>query len=447
MTARIKELRNFMTTAVDLNDTRTSNLRSRVDTINTFLLASEKLDGVIEDDVIPQGSFAHKTIIKPAADGEFDADVLVPMTDDEDWEPKKYTERLFAALEASARYKGKAVLRKRCVRLDYADGFHIDLVPFVTRSFELTYITHRTRNEFIRQEPPAFTKWFNDQHRNANGHLIRAVRLMKWLRNQSSSDVPSVVLTALMAERVHGFSGTSDYVNLPATFTTIATALSEYLDGLSSPPWVDDQIGQNLADRWTQSAFDRFKSQLRSWATKANAAMTADASESVDAWKKLFGDGYGAATTETATEALVLSASSKDVAPGEQDLTRDHDVSLGIDGKNTVRIVARSSATRSGRGRPRPLSARGNLVPIGRTLHFSVEDCTVEPPYFVFWKVRNDGPEATRRGMLRGEIAERGPRITESSNFSGSHWVQAWIVKDGVAIATDIQDVTIMPRA
>ena len=286
-----------------------------------------------------------------------------------------------------------------------------------------------------------------EQHRNANGHLIRAVRLMKWLRNQSSSDVPSVVLTALMAERVHGFSGTSDYVNLPATFTTIATALSEYLDGLASPPWVDDQIGQNLAARWTQSAFDRFKSQLRSWATKANTAMNATPADSVDAWKKLFGEEYGNAVTESAAEALALSATNREVAPGEQDLTRDHNILLQIDSRHKVRVVARSSSTRSGRGRPRPLSARGNLVPIGRTLHFSIEDCTIEPPYSVYWKVRNDGPEAIRRGSLRGEIADRGERITESSSFSGSHWVQAWIVQGGVAIATDFQDVTIMPRA
>ena len=86
-------------------------------------------------------------------------------------------------------------------------------------------------------------------------------------------------------------------------------------------------------------------------------------------------------------------------------------------------------------------------MPIGRTLHFSIEDCTVDPPYSVYWKVRNDGPEAIRLGSLRGEIANRGEQITETSSFSGSHWVQAWIVQRGVAIATDFQDVTIMPRA
>ena len=174
--------------------------------------------------------------------------------------------------------------------------------------------------------------------------------------------------------------------------------------------------------------------------------MEAPAADSVDAWKSLFGDEYGSTAATSTTDALTLSATTREIASGEQDLTRDHNILLGIDGRHTVRVVARSSATRSGRGRPRPLSARGNLVPIGRTLHFSIEECTVQPPYAVYWKVRNDGPEAIRRGMLRGEIAERGERIAETSDFSGSHWVQAWIVKAGVAVATGVQDVTIMPR-
>lgn len=33
--------------------------------------------------------------------------------------------------------------------------------------------------------------------------------------------------------------------------------------------------------------------------------------------------------------------------------------------------------------------------------------------------------------------------MTEHSSFAGNHWVQVWIVKNGIAAATDIQDVTI----
>lgn len=85
-------------------------------------------------------------------------------------------------------------------------------------------------------------------------------------------------------------------------------------------------------------------------------------------------------------------------------------------------------------------------MPIGRTLEFRVESCSVQEPYSVYWKVRNAGPEAASRNAFRGEIRQRGRVIRETSDFPGPHWVPAWIVKDGVAVATATQDVTIMAR-
>ena len=92
------------------------------------------------------------------------------------------------------------------------------------------------------------------------------------------------------------------------------------------------------------------------------------------------------------------------------------------------------------------MSATGNHVPIGRSLKFSVESCTVQPPYDVYWKVRNAGIEAVERKSLRGQITNGGDTRFENSQFPGNHWVQAWVVKNGVAVATDTQDVTITKK-
>lgn len=85
------------------------------------------------------------------------------------------------------------------------------------------------------------------------------------------------------------------------------------------------------------------------------------------------------------------------------------------------------------------------MVPIGRRLEFKVDACDVTGAQY-YWKVRNFGDEAVQRGMERGEISERGPRITETADFTGPHWVQVWAVKDGVAVATSRQEVTIVPK-
>ena len=451
MTARIREFNHFLRDHVNLNQARLDTLHSRVSSLDTALEESTILEDKLEGSLIPQGSFAHRTIIKPLSGNDFDADVLLPMAEQDEWEPKKYTLELKKALDAVPRYAEKTVLGKRCVTIDFANDFHIDVVPFIERADGLTYITHRTRNEFIRQDPTAFTDWFNQQNGTTNGHLVRVIRLVKWLRDRSSIDCPSVVLAALLAERVKSFAGIDNYGNIATTFTALVEDLRDYLELYSVPPWVDDRIGQNLADRLTQTGFDNLKSQLKRWARLAREALDAAASESVDKWKKLFGDSFGASSTNSAL-ALSASAAPKtptyehQMAPGELTITERFGYPVRRSAADTFRIVGRMSPTKKGRGRYRPLSANGNLVPIGRSLQFEIEGCTVQEPYDVYWKVRNAGPEAASRKAFRGEILKRGHQIQETSDFPGAHWVQAWIVKDGIAVATATQDVIIMSR-
>jgi hypothetical protein len=449
MTARIREFNVFLRDHVNLNPSRVDTLHSRVSSLDTALEESTLLEDKLEGSLIPQGSFAHRTIIKPLSGNDFDADVLLPMAEKDEWEPKKYTLELKKALDAVPRYAEKTVLGKRCVTIDFANDFHIDVVPFIERADGLTYITHRTRNEFIRQDPTAFTEWFNEQNNTTNGHLVRVTRLVKWLRDRSSIDCPSVVLTALLAERVKSFAGIDDYGNVATTFTALLEDLRDYLALHSVPPWVDDRIGQNLADRLTQTGFDNLKSQLKRWARLAREALDAAASESVDKWEKLFGDSFGAGSTSstlTSSSASAMPTYEHQMVPWELTITEQLGYPEHRTAADSFRIVAKMSPTKRGRGRYRPLSANGNFVPVGRDLRFEIDACTVQEPYDVYWKVRNAGPEAARRKAFRGEILKRGHLIHEASDFPGPHWVQAWIVKDGVAVATATQDVIIMSR-
>lgn len=451
MTARIREFNLFLRDHVNLNQSRIDTLHSRVSSLDTALEDSAILEDKLEGSLIPQGSFAHRTIIKPLSGNDFDADVLLPMTEQDEWEPKMYTVELKKALDAVPRYAEKTVLGKRCVTIQFANDFHVDVVPFIERTDGNTYITHRTRNEFIRQDPTAFTDWLNEQNSTTNGHLVRTIRLVKWLRDRSSIDCPSVVLAALLAGRVRSFAGIDGYGNVATTFTALLEDLRDYLELHSATPWVDDRIGQNLADRLTQTGFDNLKSQLNRWARLAREALDAESSESIDKWRELLGDTFGASNANSA-QALSASAAPATptyehrMVPGEMTITEQFGYPEQRSAADTFRIVARMSPTKKGRGRYRPLSANGNLVPIGRSLRFEIDGCTVQEPYDVYWKVRNAGPEAARRRAFRGEIIKRGNQIQETSDFPGTHWIQAWIVKDGVAVATATQDVIIMSR-
>ena len=90
-------------------------------------------------------------------------------------------------------------------------------------------------------------------------------------------------------------------------------------------------------------------------------------------------------------------------------------------------------------GRLRRRSKINRWLPFGRDLRFFVTDCSVPPPYDLYWKVRNVGPAAQRRKMERGEILlDAGlRRRDETTNFSGEHYVEAYVVKNRVCVARD----------
>ena len=85
-----------------------------------------------------------------------------------------------------------------------------------------------------------------------------------------------------------------------------------------------------------------------------------------------------------------------------------------------------------------------HLVP-GRKMVFEVETDTPEP-YDVKWKVRNVGPVAERRNCIRGAIIDSNSGLNkrkESADFDGPHFVECYIVKNGVVVARGRIDVPI----
>lgn len=454
MTARTREFNEFLRDHVNLNQGRVDTLQKRVSSLDGYMSDKSSLADILVGDVMPQGSFAHKTIIKPYSGIDFDADVLLPIEEQTDWTPKKYTLELKKALDASTNYAGKTVLGKRCVTIDYANDFHIDVVPFITCADGMTYITHRIENEFIRQDPVAFTNWIKSNARTTNGHLIRVTRLVKYLRDRSSIELPSVVLTALLVERLRSFASINDYPNVATTLTSLLEDLNNYIGWMSSPPFINDRVGGNLADRVTYTGFKNLQSQVKTWAGKARNALDAPSDESLGAWQKLFGSSFGSSSASSAARETVLADSvashidtyENTVAPGEQTLESAHGIVTRLDPTARIRVVGRFSPRTNGKGRPRLMASNGDHVPIGRKLTFTIEDCNVAGDYDVYWKVRNAGAEAARRRDFRGEIQKTGTMITEQSAFPGAHWVEAWVVKDGVAVATSRQDVTILHR-
>jgi hypothetical protein len=118
------------------------------------------------------------------------------------------------------------------------------------------------------------------------------------------------------------------------------------------------------------------------------------------------------------------------------------DLNIPIDLRHRVSMDAR--VKQSG-FRDFSLRQKGYPLRKGADLEFRITSCTVPEPFSVKWKVKNTGEDAARVGQLRGEINEDNGRFVrpEKTRYWGTHYVQCYVIKDGICVAADHIDVPI----
>jgi Second Messenger Oligonucleotide or Dinucleotide Synthetase domain len=155
----VGESKRFLVDEVNLNKSRIQTLTDRTDAIQSFLKGSGWAVKIIR--FSPQGSWAHKTIIKPPGDQAFDADLLVFVQPVTGWTAEDYVLTLRDVFRGSGTYKDKVYVHTRCVRLEYAGDFEIDVVPCVVNRAGGTYkyeVSNRIDDLFFTSFPNSSPK-------------------------------------------------------------------------------------------------------------------------------------------------------------------------------------------------------------------------------------------------------------------------------------------------
>jgi len=288
--------------AVNINRDRLDQLAAHERAI-TDSLRTDPSFGPLLENVIRQGSWAHRTIIRPRGGQEFDADLLVQIRHQRSWagNPRLYPEALYEALLRSSRYQGRSELKTRCVRITYAGDCHVDLVPYVRVPllglYDRRFIIDRRMNEFERVNPEGFAAWVRQKDRIARGHLRTSLRLLKYLRDYNGTfEVPSVILTVLAGSRVNEFSAFFErYNDLPTAFRSVVTATDRWLQGQSGVPMVKDPScpSVNFGHRLNEKSFGKFRSHFHGYADAVQVAYKSkDRLESIELWREIFGSTF-----------------------------------------------------------------------------------------------------------------------------------------------------------
>lgn len=450
----------FLTDEVNLNKTRLDRLDQSVSAIEDYLAEHPTFEDGFRA-LIPAGSWAHRTIICPVGvNSAFDADVLLPVTYREDWLPKDYIQQLYSAFRDSETYKSKAKRKTRCVRIDYEGEVHIDVVPFIERDGH-QYITNRLEPEdegaFELSNPEGFTDWVETRQRWAHGHFIKVVRLVKYLRDfKGTFGCKSIILKTLLGNQLteaDESDGSGAFADVPSTLVTLmerlAAAMPLTMPQVLDPGETGDDFAARYKDEWD---YPNFRKKIKDYAEKMRAAYNEpDRTASLNAWQDIFGEEFHAADTGEKRAAAPISYSAAVPWQGEQHIDRvPYSHPIRLNPRYHASVVGRVTglATKSGIRRrgfgPYNLPTRGNRVAKGLSLTFTART-TVPAPYSLFWKVRNGGAEAAKLDALRGEITrdQGNGQKTETTLYTGSHYVECYVVKDGVVVAKAQQPVRV----
>ena len=439
----------FFADVVNLNQTRLDLLDARVLAIVACLEKDDVISALLQGHV-PQGSWAHRTIIRPVEDHEFDADFLLTLTEVEAWSdsPKIYLQQVRAAFRRSTTYADMVRRKNRCVRIGYSGDCHVDVVPHLVLAGARQVIVNYAENKFEDTNPEGFTAWMKEKDQLANGNLRKVIRLMKYIRDfKQTFSVPSVILTTLLGERVQTFDEASRYADTPTTLLNLMNDLDAWLKLYPDMPPLEDPScsGTSFNHRWTQDQYENFAKWITFYATRITGAYTEpDKATSLAAWQKIFGPEFTQPITKAAELTALERVAAKppaDRAPLEEFI---EEKGYAFAGGHKLRIECTVSRRRGFRDGTR-LRAMP-WVEKGRSLQFRITYCDVPRPYQVWWKVRNNGPEAASvPGGLRGQLLpdDGSASRTETTSYRGRHYVEAYIIKDGQVFASDHHDVVI----
>lgn len=458
----IDEFTRFLTEEVDLNKARIKTLTDRVGRIEAFLEAGGWRPEIIG--FSRQGSWAHKTIIKPPRNQGFDADVLVFVNPVDGWSAKDYVHGLKETFKGSGTYKDKAHLHTRCVRLEYAGDFQIDVVPCVVyrpggaHQFE---VCNRIDDEFEVTDGEAYTRWLEQRNTWTGLDKLREVtRLLKYLRDiKGTFSCKSILLTTLLGERIESideFQQASEFPDLPTALKTIMGRLDDYLQ---ARPHLHDVCNpvlpqENFNRHWDQDKYSNFRDMVhkyRGWIDEAYAE--ADGAKSITKWQRVFGDDWGKSLKK---DALMTESSVPDVAA---DTSKYTDLVQAVSSLGPAIVSSISTALSWVKPPPwqntsRPLGVQikatlhngegapsigelysGQVIPKHKSILLQALTSTGMPygsrDYQVHWQVVNTDRDAAEAGALRGGFyrSDSRGRRCEATLYRGVHWVQAFVVR------------------
>lgn len=445
----------FYTSYVVLSQDEQNNLHNKKD-LNIQRLKDGLKEYNIENntsytiaETCVQGSMAMSTVVQNE-DGDYDIDVAVVFDKSVLGDKGAQATRNLVAnalKRKTKQFNAEPEVKTSCVRIKYEDGYHIDFAVYRRHydSGNECWIYEHAGSDWSVRELKGLTEWFKSQNNDSDGKLRKVIRLSKMFckSRKSWKNMPSGLLqTVLCDEKLQ-----QSYERIDELFYyTMQEIVNRLETSTSVEAPVDD--GRDLTPRdidckrmtnWK----NRLKSKLEDLKVLFSDECTKD--DAIQAWYGFFNHDYwgGQVTVEKSYAIASVPKSVCSFFDGEQYIEEMYPMQLVYKCDVSCKV--------SGDGwRLKPigefLSIWRHYLPHNFEIRCEMEYTNCPWPHKILWKVKNVGPEAERKNLIRGEIKERGRTIVEHTSFFGNHYIECYIVKDGLCVARKRIEIPIARR-
>lgn len=295
----LSQLLKIIAELLDIPDSKYEEAVTKYEAVGKWLDGNGSALSVFKPVIYPQGSFRLGTMIKPLGNGdEYDIDLVCRLEiAKENIAQKQLKQMIGERLKENKTYKEMLREGRRCWILDYANEFHMDILPAIPDYEKLNdaiLITDKKLYNWQYSNPKGYALWFAERMKiiflerklayaksiKANVEevpdykiktpLQRAVQLLKRHRNvyfNKREDKPiSIIITTLAA---HFYGNESDIFD---AITNAANRMYDvrYLKDPAGKYYIPNPVNldENFADKWNEDpqlpqAFFEWMGQLQ----------------------------------------------------------------------------------------------------------------------------------------------------------------------------------------
>ena len=280
--------------------------------------------------IYPQGSMALETTVRPLGRDEYDLDLVCEMQPT--GMPAIWVyDNVFERLKANGQYAPIVEKKNRCVRLNYAHNFHLDIIPAEpdrSRNGGAIWVPDRKLRDWTPSNPKGYVAWFTNRTQTALAELRKKVDPLP--RPTPSDEKPALTIAVQLMKRRRDVLLDEDVAPRSIVLTTLAaeyyrgtdcvlTALGQVVAGIQqririahprriivcNPTNTDEMFCESFDGPGRYEAFKSFIDQLQQDVEELSIA------QGIPNLQRLLAEKFGEEPTARAIESYGIMLKSK----------------------------------------------------------------------------------------------------------------------------------------